>query len=194
MIVIRDILESSSSFNALFRALRTLGVISLSFLTLISGTGVGLAQEPGGKKINVEYDAQKDITKITLNPMILVSRKYEELRLGAMTSYQGKLKVEPKEAALIFVSLSAADVSKYESARRLTILADGQQLFVGETQWSKQTQNGVFMESMAAVIPFDIFLRASRAKEVTMKLGLTTVKLSPEHITMLRAAASYMME
>jgi hypothetical protein len=183
--------------NSFSLAVRSLGTIALSlflFVLFVSCAAAAQAQETQGQSVKVNYDAQKDITQITLNPMILVSRKFEELRLGAMTSYKGKVKVEPKEVALIFVSLSAMDVNKYESTRQLTVVADGQRFPLGETQRSKQAQNGLFIESMAAIVPFDMFLRICRAKDVTMKLGLTTVKLSTQQITLLRAAASYMAQ
>jgi len=35
-------------------------------------------------------------------------------------------------------------------------------------------------------------LQITRAKELTMRLGLTEVKLTTDQITLLRAAASYM--
>ncbi|MBA2341807.1 MAG: hypothetical protein H0V88_15565 [Pyrinomonadaceae bacterium] len=152
----------------------------------------GTAQEGKTEQIQATYDQQKDVTTIVLNPFVLVSRRYEELRLGAMTSYKGKVKVRPKEVALILVSLSKSDVNRYESARKLTVIFDGESVSLGETQRSKQSQNGVFIESMLAVLPFDTLLKIANAKDVTIKLGLTSVKLSSEHLTKLRAAASYM--
>ena len=192
----KNIQQSNRFFYlALVRAAHALLVISLSsFLAFVSFPSPGRAQDTRPQKVTMEYDEQKDITQITLNPIILASRKYEELRLGATASYKGKVRVQPKEVSLIFVSLSAADVDKYESARKLRVLADGQQFALGETQRAKQAQNGLFIESMVAIIPLDIFLRICWAKEVRMKLGLTEVKLSTEHITMLRAAASYMTQ
>lgn len=184
--------HSSLTF-ARSRVVLLLGVMSLSTsLTPHASACPRPEQDNKSEVVRVEYDGDKDLTKITLNPMILVSRKFEELRLGAMTSYRGKVKIQPKEVALIFISLTTADANKYEAARRLTATADGQRLTLGEARWSKQAQNGLFVESMLAVIPFDTFLRISRAKELTMKLGFTEVKLSTDHITMLRAAASYM--
>jgi hypothetical protein len=195
-----DIKQINSCFHdaliqdALIRVVRSFGVMSVLLFVFISCASAAQTQETQGQSVKVEYDPQKDITQITLNPVILVSRKFEELRLGALTSYKGKVKVEPKEVALIFISLSATDTNKYESTRQLTILADEQRFPLGETQRSKQAQNGLFIESMSAIVPFDVFLRVGRAKDVTVKLGLTTVKLSTQQITLLRAAASYMAQ
>jgi hypothetical protein len=47
---------------------------------------------------------------------------------------------------------------------------------------------------MPITIPMDLFLRISQAREVTMKLGFTEIKLTPEHMQILRIAASYMTE
>ena len=167
-------------------------VISILPLVITLGRSPVFAQDTRPERVTVEYDQRNDITRISLNPMILASRKFEELRLGAVASYKGKVKIQPKEVALIFISLSAADENKYQTARKLTIVADSERLALGETQWSKQAQGRLFLQSMLAVIPSDTFLQITRAKEVTMRLGLTEVKLTTDQITLLRAAASYM--
>jgi hypothetical protein len=178
-----------------------LAIVALTFSlpALISQTFVGFpaaryAQESKGELVKIEYDQKKDLTQISLNPIVLASRKFEELRLGAVASYQGKVKVKPKEIVLIFLSLSANEINKYESARKLTLIADGKRISVGETQHSKQVQQGLFIESMMISIPTELFLRISWSKALTVKLGFTEVELSPVHITALRAAASYMIE
>ena len=152
------------------------------------------AQESKGKLIKVEYDSTKDITQITLNPFPLASRKFEELRLGAVAGYPGKVRVKPKEVALIFISLSTSDASKYQAARKLTVTLDGDKLTLGEAQYSKQSQGGLFMETMPITIPMDVFLRMSGSNTVSIKLGFTEVKLTTEQIEILRIAASYMTE
>jgi hypothetical protein len=157
-------------------------------------TAYSQAQQPPGELVKVVYDQQKDVTQVTLNPFILVSRKREELRLGAITAYQGKVKTKPKEVALIFMSITTEDVNKYETARKLVASVDGERLVFGPAQRSKQAQNGLFLESLMIAVPTDDFLRICRAKAVTLKLGFTEVELSTAQITVLRAAASYMTE
>jgi hypothetical protein len=170
-------------------------VVTLSlFLTLVALRSAGEAQETKGQLVKVEYDSNKDITQISLNPFILASRKHEELRLGAIAAYKGKVRVRPAEVTLIFLSLSASDTSKYESARKLTVTADGQHLALGEARYSKQAQNGLFVESLMIAIPIDVFLRVCGSKDVTMKIGFTEIELSPKQIEILRIAASYMTE
>lgn len=163
-------------------------------LMSVAFPATGYPQERKGELVKVEYDQDKDLTQISLNPIIIASRKFEELRLGAVSAYPGKVKTRPKEIALIFLSLSATDANKYESARKLTIVADGERIAIGEAQRTKQAQSGLFIESMMVSIPTDLFLRISWSKEVTLKLGFTEIALSPAHITILRAAASYMTE
>jgi len=142
--------------------------------------------------VKTEYDTNKDVTQITLNPIILASRKLEELRLGAVTGYPGKVKSKPKEVALVFLSLSKTDESRYELARKLVVVADERKFDWGETQRSKQAQNGLFMETMTATIPVDDFIFVSNAKQVKIKLGLTAVELTTAQISALRVMASYM--
>lgn len=168
--------------------------VLLVVLTALLSPPAIRAQETQGELVKVQYDPQKDATQISLNPVILISRKHEELRLGAVTGYPGKTKVTPKEVVLVFVSLTAADVNKYESARKLTVIIGEQRLPLGETKRAKQTQNGVFIETMMIGIPMDLFLRLGRAKAVTLKLGFTEVALTPAQLTILRAAGSYMTE
>jgi hypothetical protein len=185
-----------SSYRLIFLTFKALRRVSLALLmsVVLLNCPFIRAQEISPERVKTEYDATKNITQITLNPMILVSRKFEELRLGATTSYNGKTRVRPKEIALIFFSLSATNADRYETARKLTITVEDQPFPLGETQRSKQTQNGVFIESMVTVVPTDFFLRISQAKEVTMKLGTTEVKLTSEQISILRVAASYMTQ
>lgn len=144
------------------------------------------------RAFRVEYDDKTDTTKITLNPIILVSRRHEELRLGAFSAYQGKARATPKEVALVFISLTSAPSTKYESARQLTIIADAERFRCGQAQRTTQSEKGLFMESLMAVVTFETFVKVARASEVTVKLGITEVKLNPEQVLMLRAAASYM--
>ncbi|CAN5792709.1 hypothetical protein BH18ACI4_BH18ACI4_08280 [soil metagenome] len=152
------------------------------------------AQTPEGQvsPIKVEYDEKSDTTRVTLNPIILVSRRHEELRLGAFSSHQGKARATPKEVGLVFLSLTTEATNKYESARQLTIIADEERLRCGETRRATQTEKGLFVESLMTVVPFETFVKVARAKEVTVKLGVTEVTLKPEQVLMLRAAASYM--
>lgn len=167
---------------------------ALISLTFFASPATESAQESKEELVKTEYDDKKDLTQISLNPIVLASRKFEELRLGAIATYQGKVKVKPKEIVLIFLSLSVNEVNKYESARKLTLIADGEKISVGETKHSKQVQQGLFIESMMISIPTDLFLRVSWSKALTVKLGFTEVELSPAHITALRTAASYMTQ
>ena len=152
------------------------------------------AQETQGKLVKVEYDSAKDLTQITLNPFILVSKKHEELRLGAVATYSGKAKVRPQEVNLIFLSLSASDMDKYDAARKLSVTLDGQHVVLGEARHAKQTQNGFFVETLTLAIPLDVFLRISKSREAKLKIGFTEVSLSEQHMEILRIAASYMVE
>jgi hypothetical protein len=167
---------------------------AIGFLVAFAASSSALGQEVKGDLLKVEYDAQKDVTQISLNPIILISRKHEELRLGAVTGYPGQVKVAPREVILVFVSLTGADVNKYEAARKLTVIIGEQRLPMGETKRAKATQGGLFIETLTISIPMDLFLRMGRAKEVTLKLGFTEVPLTPQQITILRAAGSYMTE
>lgn len=148
------------------------------------------AAKPG--EIKVVYDGPNDLTKVMLNPMIVASRKHQELRLGAFSSSKGKAVVRPKEIALVFVALSVSQGEGYENARRLTVTADARKFPFGGMQRSVQTVNGVSAESLVMAVSYETFLEIVHAKKVSLKIGLTEVELSPEHIKTLRAAASYM--
>jgi len=171
--------------------------IAIVLVVVVNGR-IATAQQSSpdakGQLVNVHYDERQDITNITLNPFVLVSRKQEELRMGAVTAYKGKTKIYPKETALLFLSLSSADSNKYESARKLTLIIDGQRFPLGETSRTKQTQNGLFIDTMMLKIPTDLFVRLSRAKAASIKLGFTEVPLVAAHFNILRVAASYITE
>src|SRR5262249_30191081 len=86
------------------------------------------AQDVQGEFVKVQYDATKDFSQIIMNPFVLASRKFEELRLGALTGYQGKTATKPKDVALLIFSFASSDQNKYETARKLTITVDGERL------------------------------------------------------------------
>jgi hypothetical protein len=144
--------------------------------------------------IKTEYDEKKDFTQLTLNPIILASRKLEELRLGAVTGYPGKVKSKPKDIALVFLSLSKTEENRYESARKLIIVADERRFDWGEMKRSKQAQNGLFMETMTTTVPIDDFLFVTGAKHVKVRVGLTEVDLTTDQLSVLRLLASYIVE
>lgn len=147
-----------------------------------------------GQLIKVEYDSGKNVAQVSLNPIVLASRKMEELRLGAVAGYPGRVKSRPTEIILILLSLSRTDDNRYDGACKLTVVADGKRLDWGQTQRTKQTQGGVFIEMMTAKISMDDFLLVSKAKQVKLRLGLTEVELSASQIDVLRLTASYLTE
>src|SRR6185436_11554635 len=100
----------------------------------------------------------------------------------------------PKEVGLVFLSLSKTDENRYEVARKLVVVADGQRFNLGETRRSKQSQDGLFIETMTAAIPVDDFIVVSNAKQVKLKLGLTVVDLTSAQINALRVMASYISD
>ncbi len=167
---------------------------ALTLSWVFSLDGRSLAQEPKDKLIHLEYNAEKDVSQLTLNPIVIASRKLEELRLGAVAAYKGKAKTRPEAVALVFLSLSKSDVDKYEAARKLTIVADGLRFPLGEAQRSKQAANGLFIETLTISIPIDVFVQIFRSKEVSLKLGITEVELAPAQIVIFQAFGSYATE
>jgi hypothetical protein len=170
-------------------------IVLLACLLLAQSIGsqMSLAQE-SIQLIKTEYDGSKDLTQITLNPIILASKKLEELRLGAVTGYPGKVKSKPKEIALIFLSLSKTDENRYEASRKLSVVADERHFNWGEVQRTKQAQGGLFLETMTTTIPMDDFLFVASAKQVRIKLGLTEVELGAAQLSALKLMASYVSE
>jgi len=180
--------------NQINRSLRCFIILALASSSVSALTPKSAGQERSDKRIKLEYNAERDISQITLDPVILASRKLEELRLGAVTAYKGQVKTRPESIALIFLSLSKTEADKYESARKLTVVADGQHISLGEAQRSKQMANGLFIETMTISIPTDVFVRVFRSKEVSLKLGVTEVELSTSQIMILQAFGSYATE
>ncbi len=173
--------------SSLSRRILTTAVVMLS-------ASSSLNAQTNGQTVKVEYDSNKDITQISLNPFVLASRKLEELRLGAIAGYPGKVKSRPKEVLLMFFSLSSIEQNSYDPARKLSVFVDGNRLDWGETQRTKQAQNGLFIEIMMAKIPVDDFLQVSRAKQVKLRLGLTEVELTSSQIDLLRLMATYLTD
>src|ERR1700752_5374442 len=107
--------------NALRLVSATCFIDLLTFIAMNQVTPVSMAQETKQQQVKVEYDATKGQTLINLNPFVLASRKFEELRLGAITGYPGKVKRKQKEVVFIFLSLSSSNSKKYQAARKLTV-------------------------------------------------------------------------
>lgn len=171
----------------------------LTFLLLLFGAFTTTAQTPSPtpqstQLVNSVYDSAKDITQVSLNPFVLATSKLEELRLGAVSGYKGKVRTTPPDLILLFLSLTKTEQNKYEPARKLAITADGQRFDLGETSWTKQAQNGIFLETMAINVKMSDFVQISNARQVKIKLGITEVDLSPEQIKILRFTASYLTE
>jgi hypothetical protein len=166
-------------------------VANIILLALYATTTCG---QTSNQLVKVEYDSGKDITQVNLNPIVLASRKFEELRLGAVAGYPGKVKSKPSEIVLILMSLSHTDENRYESARKLSVVADERKFDFGETQRAKQAQNDLFIEMMIAKVSMNDFLFVSKAKQVKLKLGLTEVELSSSQINALKLFASYLTE
>jgi len=170
-------------------------IVSVACLLLAQSIGSQMSRaQESVQLIKTEYDASKDLTQITLNPIILASKKFEELRLGAVTGYPGKVKSKPKEIALVFLSLSKTDENRYEASRKLSVVADERRFNWGETQRTKQQQNGLFMETMTTLVPIDDFLFIAKAKQLKLRLGLTEVELSAGQMSVLRLLAGYIVE
>ena len=129
-----------------------------------------------------------------MDPMVILGRKHEEIRLGVISSSKGRAAAKPKAVILAFVSLSLFNPDRYEPARKLTVLADSKRHPLGETQRSAQTHNGIYTESMLAAVPYETFLQIIYAKKIVVRLGTTEIGLTSDHITQLRAAASYMAQ
>lgn len=185
------------SISARWRRGFGLSVSLLLLLALVAGasaqTSTTTTPSPPGGAVKVEYDEKENRTRITLNPIILVSRRHEELRLGAVASRPGKeAAAPPQEVTLIFLALSKSQPDRYAATHQLTILVDGVRLAQGETQRATQTRGEVFIETMLATLPWEAFRRLANARTATLKLGLTEIKLTPPQITLLRATASYM--
>jgi hypothetical protein len=149
---------------------------------------------PNEQLVKVEYDASKNFTQISLNPIVLASRKLEELRLAATSGYSGKTRSKPTEITLIFFSLSHTDEDRYGATHKLSAVADGHRFDWGETTHAKQASNGLFIEVMMANVPTDDFLAVSKAKAVRIKIGFAEVELSSAQINILRLTASYFTE
>ena len=80
---------------------------------------------PKEQLVKVEYDASKNFTQISLNPIVLASRRMEELRLAATSGYPGKTRSKPTEITLILFSLSHTDENNYGATHKLSAVADG---------------------------------------------------------------------
>ena len=166
----------------------------LSLFSVVAFAQTPTPTPPKEQLVKVEYDASNNFNQISLNPIVLASRRQEELRLAATTGYSGKTRTKPTEITLILFSLSHVDENNYGATHKLSAVADGHRFDWGETSHAKQATNGLFIEVMMANIPMDDFLAVSKAKAVRIKIGLAEVELSPEQINILRLTASYFTE
>lgn len=195
------------------------GLLLLCYPHHGSAQGTASAKPPARKfkhnsKVETVYDKGKDQTTVYLRPMTMryVKSSIEAGLIGegrtdflpaevlSMTAYfnsPGKVQVKPKFVVIGFRSL-AIDKTPYTNDRALTVQLDGSAEKLGSMEIVEYRIDGrmsagpvrYVVESLELPIPFESFLRITKAKKATMILGGTELQLQNEHLEAFRDLVS----
>jgi hypothetical protein len=154
-------------------------------------------------KIAAKYDKTKDQTTVFLQPYIIkrstnpVVAGVASTALAAGFIHRGKtLQSTPSTVELGILSESTLGYL-YEKDRRLKIKLDDETLDVGEmklvTSRFYQLMGNKYREDLAIRLPYEQFIRLTKAKDVHLEVGQQSFKLQDEHLEALRELASRMI-
>jgi len=161
-------------------------------------------------KVEVIYDKAKDLTTTFLRPMILryvksaiEARVINESRVDylpseilSMTAYfnsPGKVLAKPQAIVIGFRSM-AIDKTPYATDLTLTVRLDGSIVTLGtmtimEHRIDERMSAGpvrYVVESLELPVPYETFLRITKARKTKMILGGTELDLENEHLEAFR--------
>jgi hypothetical protein len=161
-------------------------------------------------KVEVTYDKAKDLTTTYLRPMTLRYVKssiearvinegrvdYLPLEILSMTAYfnsPGKVLAKPQAIVIGFRSM-AIDKTPYTTDLTLTVRLDGSIVTLGtmtimEHRIDERMSAGpvrYVVESLELPVPYETFLRITKARKTKMILGGTELDLENEHLEAFR--------
>jgi hypothetical protein len=195
------------------------GVLLLCYPHYGSAQGTAATKPPARKfkhnsKVETIYDKGKDQTTVYLRPMTMRYVKSsiearivnegrtdvlpaEVLSLTAYFNSPGKVLVKPQFVVIGFRSF-AMDKTPYTNDRTLIVHRDGSTENLGsmeimEHRIDERMSAGpvrYIVESLELPIPYESFLRITKAKKATMILGGTELQLQNEHLEAFRDLVS----
>lgn len=170
--------------------LKTLFLVILFALFCASAFG-----QAKPEKIDVTYDRFKDRTTVETDYMRVAGSDWNSnpLEIAARFTYPGKTVSKPQYVILFFYS--ATKTWRFKTAPTLIALVDGESLDLGRATLTDQdihtdTYSVSVREYLAAVIPFDTFLKIKNARTVEMQLGTTEFRLNEKVLVTFRELAT----
>ncbi|MCI0392478.1 MAG: hypothetical protein MOB07_27415 [Acidobacteria bacterium] len=141
----------------------------------------------------IEYDKFKDMTFVRVKPMSIGSFTFQAiaggLEISAMFSSKGQKITKPETISLKIISTSNAFKHIDERARKLIVLADGEQFDLGTMQMedmgrgpSFSRYSGGIVEEMSVSVSQEGFAKITNAKKVEMQLGSNEFSLKDKHL------------
>lgn len=153
----------------------------------------------------IEYDKFKDTTFVRVKPMSIGSYTFQAiaggLEISAMFSSKGQKITKPETISLNIISISNGFKHFDERARKLIVLADGEQFDLGAMQIedmgrgpSFSRYSGGLVEVMSVSVPQESFAKIANAKKVEMQLGSKEFSLKNKHLDALRELLNLITE
>lgn len=142
-------------------------------------------------RIVTSYDAVKDKTTICLAPVQLSGPKgkYHSLHMAPFFSYPGK---EPRTPEIIDFELRTVVKGKLRIDLYVLFIVDGEKIFMSSSRWAVKKWHlgrGWMGEHLVFRMPYDTFLKITRAKNVEITFDGFSFPVSEEHIQTLRELA-----
>lgn len=137
-------------------------------------------------KARASYSEAQDATTVLVNNLQLDGDLNKGLILIPSFSIRGKKVSAPAEVTLEFASYE--DRKMYAENRTLSIRADNKTVASGTARLisSGKTTEGLVSEFLTYQLTYQQFLQVVDGRQVELKLGAKEIRLTPEHLRLLR--------
>lgn len=142
-------------------------------------------------KIHERYDKFKDLTFYATSQM-MVKTSRSALFLQAVFSSPGQSASQPKTVSL-FIDANESTRKRFKFERSLIFLVDGERVNFGDMEWLDSTYipggrytSGTVIDELGISIPWDVFIKISKAKTVEFQVGTVEATLDSTHLTLFK--------
>ena len=142
-------------------------------------------------KVVTTYDAVKNKTTVCLPPVQISGPrdKYHSLHMAPWFSYLGK---EPRTPEIIDFELRTVVKGKLRIDLYVLFIVDGEKIFMSSSRWAVKKGHlgrGWMGEHLVFRMPYETFLKITRAKSVAITFAGISFPVGEEHLQTLRAFA-----
>jgi hypothetical protein len=136
-------------------------------------------KEIGQAKIT--YNERKNEVVAQTISLQVIGKFLDGIRLQARFATEGKKVIKPEKILLVFSP--AAKDRTYVDDRTIKIMVDKKEVLNGMSKFANAISDGrVIIASLEQEIPYDLFVKLSKAKKIKMQIGQTEFDLKESDI------------